>query len=88
MEVYEVVNEFDMSRYYVVAKNEQEMLDMVDESFVKKLKEITDDDGQYDDLREDREERMDCISYELLVEDASKSGIHENPFEGDEAKFY
>lgn len=88
MQIYKVINEFDMTRYYVSATSEQEMLEMVDAAFVEKLKKITDDEGQYDDLREDKEERIDCISYELLIEDASKPGLHENEFEGDEAKFY
>ena len=87
MKVYEVINDFDMSRYYVSARSEEEMIKLVDDEFLKKLKEITDDEGQYDDLRESKEERMDCISYKILKEDATKVGLTEKPFKGDEHKF-
>lgn len=95
--IFEVLNYFDRSRYFVAATSEQEMLDIADASFLKKLNTdpdlvddyIEDDDErQYDDLRNSREERMDYISYELLIEDASKPTITQKNLAGDLDKFY
>jgi len=88
MQVYEVLNYFDRTRYFVSVPDETTLINVVDEAFLKELKSITDDDGQYDDLRESKEERMEHISYTLLIEDATKINVCEHNLEGDLNKFY
>lgn len=76
------------------AETEEKMLEMVDEAYLKILNDIedehVDEDGtkQYDYLRESKKERMDDISYTLLIEDATKPNMNEHNLEGDLHKFY
>ena len=90
MKIYEVLNYFDRSRYFVSASSEEEMLHLVDSEFLKKLNEpeIFNDDGRYDDLRNSREERMRDISFKLLIEDSSEPTIAKHNLDGDLDKFY
>ena len=88
MNFYEVLNYFDRTRYFAAATNEEELLDMVDEAFVTRLQEITDDGGQYDDLRDSRKLRMDEITYELLLENVTGKTMQMKNLPGDLDKFY
>lgn len=55
---------------------------------MKKLTEITDDDGQYDDLRNSQEERMEYISYECLIDNATEPQVVEKNLKGNLDKYY
>ena len=90
MKVYEVLNYFDRSRYFVSAASEEEMLYLVDPEYLKKLNDpfYRGDDGQYDDLRNSREERMKDIKFKKLIDDSSKPSISEHNLDGDLDKFY
>ena len=88
MNVYRVQNYFDRSMYFVAVDNEEEMMKIVDAKFLERLNEIDDDNGQYDDLRNDYEKRKEEIWYEMIIEKIEKGKIVECQLSDAEMKYY
>lgn len=88
MNFYEVFNHFDKTRYFAAAATEALLLEMVNAVFLEELKDISDDEGLYDDLRESRELRMEEITYELLLEDVTEETMQMKDLPSDLRNYY